>query len=349
MRKSLQDVANYLKEIMVPETYDAYAINSAYLHVSAEETIREGIRALRIFLCRLYDVLIAEGNAYDNSKKVAHEYENRTSLSVYYPFLHNVNTMLIRIGYFGVLTENKDALVCGNAIFSEKLSASKNLECLRFLVDCGICTDGVDTNEKKQNMLDSKSITVTYPDNPAMLIGLKVMAIAETDYRTLVNQDVLLRCDYRVLKKAETDIVSIVQDTIKPLSADVQEFILKLHHRYLDKGLTCVVETKGFHIYIKYMYKRKDVWGLNASLSNGYHINAKPVKLQEYTDTVAAFSPSLREIIAQGYGCGRKRAEIGHCDGGCRGLPIPLDDSVLAIQDDIVIWFDKELSCLQAK
>lgn len=98
------------------------------------------------------------------------------------------------------------------------------------------------------------------------------MAIAEIDHRTLVNQNVFLRCDYRVLKKAETDVLSIVQDTIKPLTADVQEFILKLHHCYLDKGLTCVVETKGFHIYIKCMFKRKDVWGLNASLSNGYHI-----------------------------------------------------------------------------
>lgn len=349
MRKSLQDVAGYLKEIMVPETYDAYAINSAYLHVAAEETIQEGIRALRAFLCRLYDGLIAEGNAYDTSKKVAHEYENRISLSVYYPFLHNVSTMLLRIGYFGVLAEQEDALVCDNAIFSEKLSVSKNLACLRFLVDCGICVDGVNTNEKKQDLLDSKSITVTYPDDPAMLVGLKVMAIADMDYRTLVNQDVLLRCDYRALKKAEPDAASVVRDTIKPLSADVQAFILKLHHRYLDKGLTCVVETKGFHIYIKYMNKRKDVWGLNASLSNGYHINVKPVKLQEYADLVAAFSPSLREIIAQGYGCGRKRAEIGHCDGGCRGLPIPLDDSVLAIQDDLVTWFDTELSCLQAK
>jgi hypothetical protein len=30
---------------------------------------------------------------------------------------------------------------------------------------------------------------------------MKVMAIAEKDHGTLVNQDVFLRCDYRALKR----------------------------------------------------------------------------------------------------------------------------------------------------
>lgn len=349
MRKTLIDLASYLKEILVPEATEAYTIGSAYTNISTEENIREGILALRAFLAHLLNTIIMEGDAYDTPKKLAHEYENRTTLSGYYPFLYNVNSMLINIGYHGVLSENGSTLLCDNHMFSEKLSISKTLECLQFLMDCGICFGGIDLNDKKQNLSDNKAITITYPDNPAMLTGLKVMAIAEKDYRTLINQDVLLRCDYRVLKQDEIDAISILQDTIKSLSADVQEFILLLHQRYLDKGLVCVVEIKGYHIYIKYMYRRKDVWGLNVSLNNGYHINVKPTKLQEYADIIAAFSPSLRKIIAQGYGCGRKRAEIGHCDGGCRGLPIPLGDAIGEMRDDIVTWFDQELSCLQAK
>jgi len=348
MRKTLQDVASYLKEIMVPETHEAYAINPIYADVLPEEKIRKGVLAFRAFLVRLYDVLYAKGNVYDNSKKVAHEYENRTSLSVYYPFLHNVKTILMNIGYHGKLVDNEQSLVCGYTVFNEKLSVVKNLECIRFLVDCGICIDGIDINDKKQKLSDIKTINITYPDNPMMLVGLKVMAIAEIDHGTLVNQDVFLRCDYRVLKMDETDVLSIAQDTIKPLSSEIQNFLLELNQRYLNRGLTCVVEVKGFHIYIKYCYKRKDLWGINASLNNGYHINVKPTKTHEYTDTIKTFSPFLQELIAKGYGCGRKR-EIGHCDGGCHGLRIPLNDSVLDIQDDIKIWFDKEVSCLQRK
>ncbi|GAB6109947.1 hypothetical protein [Fusibacter bizertensis] len=346
MRKTLREVASYLKEIMVPETYEAYAINPAYLYISDEENIREGVMAFREFLVRLYDILYTQGDAYDHSNKASHEYENRTTLSVYYPFLHHVSTILMNIGYHGMPTENSDALICGNAIFSEKQSVTKNLEYLRFLIASGIQIEGIDINEKKQNLSDIKVVKIAYPENSKMLLGMKILAIAERDYGTLVNQDIFLRCDYRALKRDETDVLSIVKDTIKPLSEAIQDFILLLHQRYLDNGLTCIVEVKGFHIYIKYCYKRKDLWGINASLNNGYHINVKPQKTSEYADTIKTFPPILQELIEKGYGCGRKRA-IGHCDGGCRGIPILLDASVLDIRDDIVKWFDQELSCLQ--
>ena len=348
MRKTLQDVACYLKEIVVPETKEVYAINPVYTTIEDEERIHDRVVAFRKFLIRLYDVLYNTGDIFDYSRKVAHEYENRTTLSVYYPFLHNVKTILINIGYHGKLDEEKQCITCGNDILNKKLSVKRTLECLRFLEDCGICIDGIDLDKKRQKLTDIERINITYPDDPTMLTGLKVMAIAEIDYGTLVNQDIFLRCDYWALKKNETEVLTVLQDTIKHLSPKVQNFILQLHQGNLDKGLSCVVEIKGFHIYIKYRYKRKDLWGINASLNNGYHINVKPTKVQEYTDLIETFSPILQELIEKGYGCGRKR-EIGHCDGGCRGLTIPLDDTVLDLRDDIEIWFSEELSCLRNK
>jgi len=348
MRKTLKDVAGYIKETMVPGTHEAYTIDPVYTSVFSENDIRKGVLAFRDFLSRLYDVLCEKGDTYDTCKKAAHSYENRISLSVYYPFLSNVSIMLMRMGYHGVLTDNVRSLVCGSNLFSSKLSVNKNLECLKFLTDCGISVEGIDLNDKKQDLSDIKSLKITYPVDPAMLTGMKVMAIAEAEHGTLVNQDVFLRCDYRVLKKDGTDVLLILKDTIRHLSPKVQEFILEMHQRYLNRGLTCTVEVKGFHIYIKYCYKRKDLWGINASLNNGYHINVKTTKTDEYTDTIKTLSPSIQELIAKGYGCGRKR-EIGRCDGGCRGMPIPLDDSVLNLKDDIITWFDKELLCLQKK
>lgn len=347
MRKTLKDLAKYLKSI-IPEPHEAYAVNPVLEHISSEENIREGVTAFKAFLERLYDALTVKGDLYDDHKKVAHEYENRTTLSVYYPFLHNVKTLLLNIGYFGEFSASAELLTCGSNIFNEKLSVSKTAECLRFLTDHGLCIDGIDLTEKKQSLSNLKTLNVSYPDNPAMLTGLKVMAIAETELGTLVNQDVFLRCDYRILKKDETDLVSIVKDTIKPLPASVQSFILRLHQRSLEQGLAPVVEIKGFWIYIKYSYKRKDVWGINASLNNGYHINVKAIKTHEYADNIKAFPPFLQEIIAKGYGCGRKR-EIGRCDGGCRGLLIPLDDAVLEIGEDIEAWLDQELSHRQKR
>ena len=48
-------------------------------------------------------------------------------------------------------------------------------------------------------MADKKSIEVTYPDNPAMLIGLKIMSIAQRDLQWKTKDEIFLRCDYRAL------------------------------------------------------------------------------------------------------------------------------------------------------
>jgi len=37
-----------------------------------------------------------------------------------------------------------------------------------------------------------------------------------------------------------------------------------------------------------------------------------------------------------------KKTNIGYCNSGCEGLQIPLNDSILAISDDIKTWFDLE-------
>lgn len=348
MRKTLQDLSSYLKETLVPIRQEAYDISPVYTNEFDEERIQEGILAFRSFLVRLYEVLYQKGNQYDTSKKVAHEYENRTTLSVYYPFLHNVSTLLLKFSYYGKLDDTAQCLICDSTVFHDKISVSKHLECLHFLQECGLVISGIDLHQKKPNLSEVESLRITYPNQPAMLLGMNVMAIAEIEHRTLINQDVFLRCDYRVLKKDETDVLSIVEDSIVPLPDEVKEFVMQLHHRYIENGMTCVVEVKGFHIYIKYCFKRKDVWGINASLNNGYHINVKSTKTEEYEDTIKTIAPVLQELIAKGYGCGRKRA-TGHCDGGCRGLTIPLDDSVLPIRDDIITWFDSELNALKKK
>ncbi|MFV0395546.1 MAG: hypothetical protein ACK5LC_14360 [Coprobacillaceae bacterium] len=345
MRKTLNELAQHLKMIM-PEIPETYSINPILKNISDEDNIKKGVLAYREFLSHLYDILINEGEKYDSHKKVAHEYEDRTTLSVYYPFLQNIKILLMNIGLYGTLTKDNQFLICNNRIFNEKLSTTKTLECLRFLIECGICIDGIDVNEKKQKLSDVETMKISYPNNTSMLIGLKVMVTAEKEFGTLSNQDIFLRCDYRALKNEETDVLSIVKDTIRPLPNKVQEFILQLHQDYLNKGVKCIVEIKGYWIYIKYMYKRKDIWGINTSLNNGFHINVKAQNMDTYLDAIETFPPFLKQIINKGYGCGRKIESIGHCNGGCRGMIIPLKDSVLDMRKDINIWFDRELKSL---
>ena len=354
MQKTLKDMAKHLKNVITPEIPELYTINPMFGNISNEEHIREGVLAFRNFLYQLCDILIAEGDSYDNSKKIAHVFDDRVSISVYYPFLHNVKCLLLNIGFHSVLTENAQSLIVGNDIFNKKIPVSKSIECLRFLTDCGILIDGIDLNEKKPDLSKVEGIIISYPDNPAMLTGLKVMAKAEIEFGTYVNKsnaisycrfsDILLRCDYRVLKNNETDVISILKDSIKPLSVNAKEFIMQLHHHYLDKGLKCVVEIKDLWIKIKYSYKRHEIWGVNVSLNNGYQINIKAKNTNKYADAIEKLPSFLQEMIEKGYGCGKKRGISDHCDGGCRGFRISLDDSIIDIRNAIETWLDKELS-----
>ena len=345
MRKTLSDLAMHVKSVIVPETDEAYAIAPFFTDLFTDETIRRGVAAFRGFLRRLCDVLAAEGDLHDKKNKVAHAYENRSGTSVYYPFLNNVKHLLLNMAYHGALAGPAQSLAFGGAVFSPKLPVSQSMEFLRFLANCGVSVDGVDIRGKKQDLHQMESLSIAYPDDPAALLGMKVMAMAEKKFGTLVNWDIFLRCDYRTLYNGQTDAVSTLRNTIAPLPANVRDFIWRLHQRCLDQGLACEAEIKDFWILVKYSYKRKEVWGLNKSLNNGFEMSVKAANMVQYQDAIQKFPLALREVIAKGYGCGRKRPGIGHCDGGCRGLRIPLDDSVLAICDGIETWFDQELAC----
>lgn len=353
-------MAKHLKNVITPEIPETYEINPMFENISNEKDIREGVLAFRNFLYQLCDVLIAEGDSYDNHKKIAHEFDDRVTISVYFSFLHHVKCLLLNIGFHGVLTESVVSLTISNNIFNTKIPVSKSIECLRFLTHCGILIDGINLDDKKLDLYKIEKIKISYPDNPAMLTGLKVMAIAEIEYDRITSKlevnkfntisycrfsDILFRCDYRVLKNDKADdVISIIKDTMKPLPINVQDYLLQLHQRYLDKGLKCNVEIKDLWIKIKYSFKGKEIWGINVSLNNGYQINIKAKNTNKYTDTIGKFPSFIQEMIEKGYGCGIKRGISGHCNGGCQGFRFSLDDSIINIRDYIETWLDAELS-----
>ena len=353
-------MAKHLKNVITSEIPETYSINPRFENISDEENIREGVLAFRNFLYQLCDVLIVEGDSYDNQKKNAHEFDDRVTISVYFPFLHNVKCLLLNIGYHGVIAQSAGYLTVGNHIFDTKIPASKSIECLRFLTACGILIEGINLIDKKPDLLKAEKIKISCPDNPAMLTGLKVMAIAEIEFESIVNKlevnkfntisycrfsDILLRCDYRVLKNNNSDdMISTLKDTMNPLSTNVQDFILQLHKRYIDNGLKCNMDIKDLWIKVKYFYKCKELWGITVSLNNGYQINIKAKNTHKYVDTIEKFPSFIQEMIEKGYGCGIKRGISEHCNGGCQGYRFTLEDSILEIRNDIETWLNTEMS-----
>ena len=357
MQKTLNELAEYLRILLPPEISKTFAIDAMFSDISNEESIRKGVIAFRDFLSRLYNRLPAEDGSFGKPKKEANAFTDNTNITASYPFLGCVIVVLANIGLQGSLSESRDAilldsaqsLLAKNNMFHAKIPDSMKIDSLRFLTVCGIRVDGLDLNEKKLDLSAYRPLLVSYPENPAMLTGLIVMATAQRNLNSRVVQDIFLRCDYRVLANQEIEPYSALKDLINPLPADVREFVTKLHQNYVGQGHKCVFSATNLYIRFTYYCKSKELWRLNLSLNNGYTITIKATNTEKYADTIKNFPEWLQEKVARGYGCGKKKGTSPSCDEGCRGFRVSLDKSFMEICNDIETWIDKEVSCLQKK
>ena len=347
MGKTLSDMSRHLKSIIVPKTLEEYTVNPMFEDFASDEDIRTGIFAWGEFLHKFCDTLIADSQLYDDHKESKDEH--LSSIYANFPFLDNTKKLLLRIGIKGELSEDNHSIVAGSDIFNHNLSTTKSLEILRFLTDCGMCFDGIDINEKRQKLSEIPIIDISYPETLAMILGLKVMAVAEKKLGTTLNQNALMRCDYRILKNYEADPLIILEETIEPLPENIKDFVMSLHQLHLDKGLNCVVEVRGYWRKIKYSCGKTEIWGINTSLNNGFEVTVKAKNTHKYAEAISNYPPALQKLIAKGYGCGKKRGISETCDAGCEGLRIALDDSVLDIKEGITDWFTQEISCFRRK
>ncbi|MDF2843500.1 MAG: hypothetical protein K0R00_1926 [Herbinix sp.] len=356
MQNTIGSMARYIKNIIPPSIPETYSIKAIFNHISGEENIRTGILAFRDFLYLICDRLIVDGSVYDKPVKNTQNNVSHPSLPVSFPFLNNVKSILFNIGYHGELVESDGRILLGDpellttvigvdgGQMKAKISVPRLIEALKFLTNCGINFNGIDLDEQTLD-LKAVSLEITYPDNPITLIGLKVMAIAQKDLYSKGNHDIFLRCDYRVLKEDDTEVISILRDFVAPLPVVVQDFALKLHQRYLEAGLTCIVEVFYLGIRFIYSHKNKEIWTFSAAHESGYRILIKAQNTHRYPEVIETLPVDLKKIISRGYGCNKKLfGEL--CQKGCHGFSFPLDDSIIDISQDIEVWLDKEISCL---
>jgi hypothetical protein len=356
LHKPLKDMAVYLKGLLPASIPEAYPLKPIFKTISSDENIYNGVVAYRDFLYLLCDRLIADGDLYDKPPK---NNDSHANVTILYPFLQNIKNVLFNIGFNSNMTTDGDSLSLNkwqsliDTVSAEggtsaaKLSAPKIIEVLRFLEDCGFCFDGIDLDAEKPNLQKIETLTITYPDNQVMLTGLKIMAMAQREFGIKWNEEIFLRCDYRVLTDEESNITSLMNDYMRPLPENVRDFAIKLHKRYLDAGLTCMPKI-SLSPNFTYLLRNKEIWSFYMSPIFGYRLLIKPQNIEKYTDVINSFSVPLQEKIAKGYGCEKKR--LGEpCQKGCHGFSFLLDDAIFNIAEDIETWIDNELTYLKRK
>ena len=342
MQKNIQDLGAFLVNLLPPKLPQVYDIDPLFNDIADEVDIRNGIQAFWEFLHNLYGRLISEGEIFHKPKKEAHAFTDNTSLAASFPFLNNLLVVMTNMGLKSILCQERDmllldsidSLTSGNKIAKAKISHSELKKCLSFLSNCGIVVN------------DSE---ITAPESPSLLIGLKAMVLAQEKLQTTATEYTLLRCDYRVLANKQPDIFGVLCDITNPLSSKVQESVRNLHLDYMKHGYKCTFATTNFYIRFTYYCRSKELWRFNYSLNNGYNLGIKANNTDKYPDILTSFPDVLQEKIQKGYGCGKKRGTTDSCDGGCRGIRIPLDDSFMGNAEFVKMWIDKEVSYAQSK
>ena len=184
MHKPINEMAVYLQNLLPPEIPQTFEIDPCFKSSVTEADICKGVPAFKDFLYCIYEHLISKGSPFDKPKRESHN----TNISSY-PFILQLAVFMMNMGFHGKFSDDKNALLMDsietlaslNCVSYQKIPDSRKIECLRFLTDCGLCFDGLDINGKKPEMVTPEPIIITYPANPAMLAGMKVMAVAQHD------------------------------------------------------------------------------------------------------------------------------------------------------------------------
>lgn len=354
MQNKTSDMAKFLKNIIPSYIPKSFPIKPLFKDISSAENIISGVIAFKDFLHKLFDCLIEEGAKYDKPSKDTRDVSH-PSLPVSFPFINNVKSILFNIGYHGIivgdtlLIQDIDLLTSSIGVDGQqmkaKISTPKLIESFIFLNTLGIEFEDLDLNSKT---IDNKPVLISYQNKPTMLIGLKVMAIAQKELYIKGNHDIFLRCDYRIIKEEATDVISILKDFVSPLSNDVQDFAIKLHQRYINAGLTCKIDV--FYLCIRFIYflGNKEVWTFSAAFDSGYRILIKAQNTSKYPDVIDTFPLQLQEKISLGYGCNKKIFKEP-CQKGCHGFSFPLDNSIIDISQNIEVWIDNEIASYSNK
>ena len=201
-------MARHLRSLLPAELPLYYPISPMFTSIESEENIRKGVIALLDFMRLFFDLLAENSEQYEKPKSPS-RLGKKPSIAVDFPFIYHAKSVLLNIGYHGLLSDKTlsfnglktlaTIICCEGMEATTKISVPKLINCIMFLSDCGMYFEGIDLDASKPCIANERLIETTYPDNPDVLVGLKIMAVAQRDLKWKTKDEVFLRCDYRAL------------------------------------------------------------------------------------------------------------------------------------------------------
>jgi len=354
-QKNLGSVAAHLKSLLPTSIPEDLTVSVDYMSIASQGEIKKGLLAFRDYMERLYDHLMNDDELKDTPIKKKKKFSDETTLTVEFPFINNIKSILINIARYGVFLDDRSAIrvdewnkLCLKTSLNKNststISNAQMLKTLRFLSSTGLSILGIDLNQKKIDPSSIKYLEFSYLENQDILIGHRAFGLAQDIFSTRKNDDILLRCDYQSLSPDNEDLELVLEEFTKSLSTDLQDQLRSLHKEYLKQGMKCEIDKGFLCTQILYSIKGKMLWRFSQSYHNGFRLVMKAKKEKSYMDVVEGFSQELGNKIKAGYGCNRKSGSgHGNCQRGCEGISFPMDRKLLTLIQEIHQWQQNEL------
>ena len=360
---SIKEMITKMKENVVCDFPDDYAVSDNLLHSFTEGDVRNGIKCFSSLLIQIYDALLHDT---DNSITEEEATANSLGLTNIYTGIKNSLLLLYSFGVCGKLSDNNGSLLIDGSMLSnlyKKMRGNKLLEYMRLLKDAGLVFS-VDLSVKSLNLNKVGVIELHYPDNATALIGLKVLAEAVSK----INRNVHLadvthtfaRCDYNALSLPKKYIYEMPIIT-KFLPDDYRDFFVKLHSMLLSNKCTCEAKINMNEYQFTYIPKKAtaNICSINISFERrAVRINSRLIANQP--DLLTEAPQSIYDAVKNGFTC-LKKSDPDACNPKCSGknLSFSLDGEehlkcwiinfVLPVNEDnerefVRTWLEKELS-----
>ena len=235
---NLADISNHLKAAVISDTPEDFIIAETFRLGLSDEELMAGITAFRYFLYELYDALASNKDRFDVKTS-----NQDGTIPARFPIIEDLGTLLFSLGFHGKLeTEPRNELIVyGEDLLKvskmqkyrhlNKMSKRRKMELFDFLADLGFYFEDADFSA---NIDFSKTgvFYVQYENDDSMLIGLKLMALAQANVKAKYDRysTILMRGDFYPLENTEPKPPTVnLVDYANTQTPEIKEWLIDLN------------------------------------------------------------------------------------------------------------------------
>ncbi len=339
--RTLGEMVQIIK-LQIPNSFESKDILPDFGFLGDYHLINKGVQTFSSFMKLLYQKIQDDESLSGQIKKGKNVHNDEITLTVEFPFLNNIRSMLLNLGQNGkqeegcLLLSDFDQLNTKqsfNKNSTTKISNSQMRTVLLFLKELGLVFEGLNLEDKRLCVEGVKSIRVSYSGGSNLFIGLIALAKAENELATRTDNYNLMRCNYSILLY-EVDLNQKFELATSGFDSEIKIWLSDFKDYLESERMIFSYANRLLGTHFVFGRKKDNYLRFSLSLNRGWRLVIKLKHVSKYQAIFEHFPESLRAQLKAGYLCDRKKVGADKkCRGGCEGYSFPLDSSTIAIGD----------------